>query len=182
MKIYTGFGDKGKTKLFGGSVVNKDHLRIEVYGTLDELNSWLGFIIAGDPDFSIKNNLEIIQKNIFSISSEIAAPDPKDRKKLLNIIGKKDYCFLEECIDEIENNLEPLKNFILPGGTQLAGSYHIARSICRRAERQMVKLFQSEKNIETNLVYINRLSDLLFVLARFANKNAGTEDNKWKND
>jgi len=176
MKIYTGFGDKGKTRLYGGDVVNKDHPRINLYGTLDELNSWLGLIITQETDSSVKDNLIKIQNNIFTISSEIAAQDEKNHNKLSSTISSKDFKFLEEFIDTIEKELDPLKNFILPGGCALSANYHIARTICRRAERHLVNLINDAKISEAIPVYVNRLSDLLFVLARYVNKKSGIQD------
>lgn len=179
MKIYTGFGDKGQTKLHGGKVVNKDHLRVDVYGILDELNSWLGLIINQEIDELNKKELEKIQNDLFIISAEIATPGTKNRDHLLKNLKDLNYIKIEDYIDNIEKKLTPLKNFILPGGTKLSSYYHIARTVCRRAERQLTKLNQVETLQEPILIYLNRLSDLLFVLARMANKNEKKEDIIW---
>ena len=179
MKIYTGFGDKGKTRLYGGEVVAKDHPRVEIYGTLDELNSWLGLIVVTENDDEIKNALTKIQNHIFDISSLIATPDDKNRNQLKNKINKFDFHFIEELIDQINEKLNPLQNFILPGGSILSSYYHISRTICRRAERSLIQLFE-RKEIENDiLIYLNRLSDLLFILARYANKSNGVSDTIW---
>ena len=142
MKIYTGFGDKGKTRLYGGEVVNKDHPRVEVYGTLDELNSWLGLIATSESEKEVKFFLIEIQNNIFNISSIIATPDVKEREKLKIKLDKLDYKAIEEFIDKTNEKLTPLQNFILPGGSILSSYYHISRTICSRAERNLIILFE----------------------------------------
>ena len=180
MKIYTGFGDKGKTRLYGGEVVNKDHPRVEVYGTLDELNSWLGLIATSESEKEVKFFLIEIQNNIFNISSIIATPDVKEREKLKIKLDKLDYKAIEEFIDKTNEKLTPLENFILPGGSMLSSYYHISRTICRRAERTLIKLFESNEVENDVLIYLNRLSDLLFVLARNSNKNENLDDITWK--
>lgn len=181
MKIYTGFGDKGKTMLFGGQVVDKDHPRVKAYGSLDELNSWLGLIAAEEPDSDLEENLRDIQNKIFNISSELATPpENKNAGKLTESISNKDFILLEKLIDRIQDKLPPLKNFILPGGSKLSSYYHIARTVCRRAERYIVGVKRKSGVNENIEIYINRLSDLLFVLARYANKNKNVEDVLWK--
>lgn len=182
MKIYTGFGDKGKTRLYGGEVVNKDHPRIEIYGTLDELNSWLGLIVASESEKNVNDVLVKIQNNIFNISSIIATPDSKDQDKLKNKLDKIDFHFIEDFIDKINKKLNPLQNFILPGGSKLSSYYHISRTICRRAERQLIKLFESNEIENEVLIYLNRLSDLLFVLARNANNIKKVDDILWQSE
>jgi len=179
MKIYTGFGDSGKTMLHGGEVVDKDHLRVEIYGSLDELNSWLGLIITTENDQEIKLWLEEVQNNIFNVSAIIATPPGKNEKKLLQNISDLKPDLLEKYIDSIDSRLDLLKNFILPGGTQLASYYHIARTVCRRSERLLISLHKVEKINVQITVFLNRLSDLLFVLARFANKQSNIEDVEW---
>jgi cob(I)alamin adenosyltransferase len=179
MKIYTGFGDKGKTRLFGGEVVTKDHLRIEVYGTLDELNSILG-LVASVVDLAELNDLVIrLQNDLFRISSILATPDASTRKKLNQFVREDDIKFIEQQIDKIDVQLEPLQNFILPGGTQGAAFLHLARTVCRRAERHLTALMQQEKIDSDIAVYLNRLSDLLFVTARFVNHMQGVPDVLW---
>lgn len=179
MKIYTGFGDRGKTRLFGGEVVDKDHPRVEVYGTLDELNSWIGLIINAESDQKVKKVLFNIQNDLFNISSLIASPTEQDRKKLKFGIKDINYQSIEKFIDEINEKLPPLKNFILPGGATLSSYYQISRTICRRAERNLVKIIK-DNEVETEfIVYLNRLSDLLFVLARYANLNENIKEINW---
>ncbi|MEJ2543303.1 MAG: cob(I)yrinic acid a,c-diamide adenosyltransferase [Calditrichaceae bacterium] len=180
MKIYTGFGDKGKTSLFGGEVVNKNNPRIETYGTLDELNSLIGFLVTKNTEKYIQNILLIIQNEIFVLSSEIATPDTKRQKKLKNLITDKDIENIEKNIDEISEKLEPLKNFILPGGSESAAIAHLARTVCRRAERNLTKLMDQAEVRGELLVYINRLSDLFFVIARYLNKLNNQPDIVWK--
>jgi len=180
MKIYTGFGDKGKTRLSGGKVVSKDHPRVETYGTLDELNSWLGLIVSAENDKKVKEFILKIQNNIFNISAIIATPDINEQKKIRKKLDKFNYHSIEKFIDEINEELIPLKNFILPGGSMLSSYYHISRTICRRAERNLIKLLESSDVENQELIYLNRLSDLLFVLARNANKNEKLEDVIWQ--
>ena len=180
MKIYTGFGDKGKTSLFGGEVVNKDNMRIETYGTLDELNSVIGLLAAKNTDEPTQKILLRIQNEIFIMSSEIATPNADQQKKLKNLISDEHIKTIEKTIDEITEQLEPLKNFILPGGSESAALAHVARTICRRAERSLTKLIDQIQMRGELLVYINRLSDLLFVLARYLNKLCNQPDIIWK--
>jgi cob(I)alamin adenosyltransferase len=182
MKIYTGFGDKGKTKLYGGEVVNKDHPRVEIYGTLDELNSWLGLIVFSEIENDIKKSLIKIQNNIFDISSLIATPNGDKQESQKSKVNNIDYHFIEEFIDSINEKLAPLQNFILPGGSKLASYYHISRTICRRAERKLIQLFESKEIENEILIYLNRLSDLLFILARYANKNKRVNDIIWSSE
>jgi cob(I)alamin adenosyltransferase len=179
LKIYTGFGDKGKTKLFGGKTVDKDNARVEVYGTIDELNSLLGLVLSQKLDAGLADNLILIQSDLFRISSELATPDPKTRAKFQFRIEENDIKRIENLIDEIEKVLSPLKNFILPGGTVTASYLHYARTVCRRGERRLNSLHKKE-NIDLNiLIYFNRLSDFLFVAARYVNKLNKTKDIPW---
>ncbi len=179
MKIYTGFGDKGKTALFGGDTVSKDHLRVQVYGDLDELNSWLGLLAAEENHPELKKMITEIQADIFSASSEIATPAESTREKFKTRITTGNCKKIEKWIDETESKLTPLQNFILPGGSPQAARYHIARTVCRRAERNLTTLVKQTDEYGEIIVFINRLSDLLFVLARMANKNAGQDDILW---
>ena len=179
MKIYTGFGDQGKTRLYGGEVVSKDHPRIETYGTLDELNSWLGLINTAEKDTEISDTLKKIQTDIFNISSLIACPTDKERSKLNFKAEDISFQFIEKFIDKINVKLPPLQNFILPGGSQLSSFYHISRTICRRAERKLIQLVEKDEIENKLLVYLNRLSDLLFVLARYANLQNNINDVLW---
>jgi cob(I)alamin adenosyltransferase len=179
LKIYTGFGDKGKTKLFGGKTVDKDNARVEAYGTIDELNSLLGLILSQKLDAGLAKNLVQIQNDLFRVSSELATPDPQTKAKFQFRIEDKDIIRIENQIDEIETVLSPLKNFILPGGSVTASYLHYARTVCRRGERRLNSLFKQE-NINLNiLIYFNRLSDFLFVAARYVNKLNKIKDIPW---
>lgn len=182
MKIYTGFGDKGQTRLYGGTVVDKDHQRIQVYGTLDELNSLIGFIVSSKPSAVLERHLIELQNDIFRISSILAAPDEESQKKLKQNVSQEDITKIEQWIDVLDQNLPPLKNFILPGGTQIASLLHLSRTVCRRAERHLSTLGKTIPIDRRIAVYINRLSDLFFVMARYANHEADVEDVVWNNE
>ena len=178
MKIYTKTGDKGDTALFSGGRVPKHHLRVESYGTIDELNSVLGVVRAANPSPQGDFWLEEVQNQLFHLGADLATPlDAKAdwvvRVKLEQIE------WLEETIDTMTEQLEPLSNFVLPGGTTAAANLHVARTICRRAERQVSALRVEEKISEQIIPYINRLSDWLFTLARYENKQAGESEAKW---
>ena len=180
MKIYTQFGDKGKTRLIGGDVVDKDHLRIEVYGTLDELNSQVGWTQCVINTPVVNEILIRIQNDLFRISSILAAPDEKSVRSLGFSVGAEDIDFLEKSIDRMDEELPPLKNFILPGGSEPASRLHIARTVCRRAERHLARLMHETDVMPDILIYLNRLSDLFFVAARYVNHLAGVPDIPWK--
>ncbi|MGB5941443.1 MAG: cob(I)yrinic acid a,c-diamide adenosyltransferase [Leeuwenhoekiella sp.] len=185
MKIYTKTGDSGTTGLFGGTRVSKDHIRIEAYGTLDELNSHLGLIRDQNID---KNSFEVlitIQEKLFVLGA-ILATEPtkatlKNGKDRLNIkkIKEKDIQFLEQEMDAMESNLPPMTHFILPGGHSTVSYCHIARCVCRRAERLAIKLHAFEPLEPTALKYLNRLSDYLFVLARKLSNDLNADEIKW---
>lgn len=184
MKIYTRTGDAGSTGLFGGARVSKDDLRIEAYGTVDELNAALGCVrsvgAAGGVDQRVDQQIEQIQHELFSIGAELATPNPEQHD--LRVIGENHIAGLESWIDQHESGLEPLKQFILPGGTQAASILQLARAVCRRAERRVVTL-GDQTGVEISnavLVYLNRLSDYLFVLSRHVNSQAGLPDIPWK--
>ncbi len=176
MKIYTKKGDAGKTSLIGGTRVYKFHDRIEAYGSVDELNSYVGLIADQDIDESYKKILIDIQNNLFTIGSLLAA-DPEKSKMKLPEIHEKDVAELETYMDDMNTSLPELKNFILPGGATVASFCHIARCVCRRAERHSVKILQDEESIITK--YLNRLSDYLFVLARALTKEMGGNEVYW---
>lgn len=185
MKIYTKTGDSGETSLFGGKRVKKYDLRIESYGTIDELNSHIGLIRDQKIDEVTFISLIKIQKELFSIGAMLATPPEKEKLKSGKnrlqspIIGIDEISFLEMEIDNMESTLEPMTNFILPGGHPSVSICHIARSVCRRAERIMVQLNEIE-GVETNiLTYINRLSDYLFVLARKLSMVNGAQEIPW---
>ncbi len=178
MKIYTKTGDDGETGLFGGPRVRKDHLRIEAYGTVDELNAVLGQVRTHAPPADLDALLARIQNELFDLGAELATPEP--RKFGIVGVGDSQIAALEQAIDRHETELEPLRQFILPGGTPLAASLHLARVVCRRAERRLVSLDRAEQIGPQGVVYLNRLSDLLFVLARTANRRAGLADVPWR--
>lgn len=184
-KIYTRTGDRGETSLFGGQRVAKDSARIEAIGTVDELNAAIGLAIAhiapevgGERLQLIRQTLEAIQHQLFDLGAELAAPQKKVGSDAC--IGKSAVEYLERTIDGVTADLTPLKEFILPGGTAVAGQLHIARTIARRAERRVIAL-KGESN-PAHLRYLNRLSDLLFTLARAANRLADRPDIAWRKD
>jgi len=181
MKIYTRTGDRGETGLFGGERVSKNSIRIEAYGTIDELNSFVGLTIIEVSDKSVKDLLQKIQNWLFSIGADLATPDNEKTKKL-NIFRTPEqyYLYIEKEIDKYESKLDKLRNFILPGGTKGAALLHICRTITRRAERLVVALNSTVKIGNNIIIYLNRLSDLFFVLARFDNTVTGTPDIEWK--
>ena len=183
MKIYTKTGDGGETGLFGGGRIPKDSLRVAAYGEVDELNAALGLARALEPPEFVDALVQRIQRDLFTIGAELATPDPDKLHKALSrtsaAIGESDIAALEDAIDGHQSRLEPLKNFILPGGAPKAAALHLARTVCRRAERAVVALSRHEQISPAILRYLNRLSDLLFVLARAANAHAGRPDVKW---
>ena len=179
MKIYTKTGDFGNTSLFGGKRVDKDNQRIEAYGTLDELNSVIGLILVEKVNEKTRKILTILQQSLFVIGSELATPSDV-QSKAIRPLTNEEIKLLENYIDEIDADLPPLKNFIIPGGTKAASLLHFARTVCRRAERRIVEIDKSE-NISKNIIaYMNRLSDLLFVIARFENHVTSTPETEWK--
>ncbi|WP_423149321.1 cob(I)yrinic acid a,c-diamide adenosyltransferase [Rubrolithibacter danxiaensis] len=178
MKIYTKTGDKGYTSLIGGTRVPKYNIRIESYGTIDELNSYIGLIRDFDINNSYKNVLKEIQDRLFTIGSVLAS-DPEKSKMKIPDLYEKDIELLENEIDRMENELQPLKNFILPGGSNSISFCHVARCVCRRAERAVVHLAEESHVEEKVLIYLNRLSDFLFVLARKLAQDAGIQENEW---
>ncbi len=185
MKIYTKTGDKGTTALFGGTRVAKHHIRIESYGTIDELNSWLGLIRDQKIDAASKKTLIHIQEKLFTVGS-ILATDPKkailkNGKERLTIpkIENSDIEFLEKEMDKMNEVLPPMTHFIIPGGHTTVSYCHIARTVCRRAERLTSHLHENEPLDEKVLSYINRLSDYLFVLARKLSLHLKVEEVKW---
>ena len=179
MKIYTKSGDKGDTSLFGGQRVPKDAQRIEAYGTVDELNSVLGIVRADGLEGEVDGILGMIQDQLFVLGADLATPRSVERKGLRRI-GAKEAEFIEVTIDAQEKRLKPLKSFILPGGSPIAARLHFARTVCSRAERVVVRLSRNEDIGEDCMIYLNRLSDLLFVLARSANHSANVPEVKWK--
>jgi cob(I)alamin adenosyltransferase len=180
MKIYTKTGDRGETGLFGGPRISKDAPRIEAYGTVDELNSVLGIVRAQPIERDIDALLRQIQNELFDLGAQLATPDPAAHHT--SMIGPAQIAALEATIDRFEERLDPLKQFILPGGIPAAAQLHFARTVCRRAERRLITLVhQPTESIADELViYLNRLSDLLFVLARAVNHAAGCSDVPWQ--
>lgn len=181
MKIYTKTGDAGDTGLFGGGRVPKDHLRVQAYGDVDELNSALGVVRAAAPTAFQDELLESIQRDLFALGGHLATPHPDKVRKALEkaeLSGARVALF-ERTMDDASAELPPLKAFVLPGGTPKAAALHYARTVCRRAERSIVALARTEELPELFLIYINRLSDLLFTLARLANHRDGKGDVTW---
>jgi cob(I)alamin adenosyltransferase len=180
MKIYTKRGDRGETGLIGGTRVLKSSLRVEAYGEVDELNALLGAVMARLTDGTIKDSLLGIQRDLFAIGAQLADPGGRvETKAQKAAVGEERVKELEAIIDKHEAILPPLRSFILPGGVEAGALLHLARTVCRRAERRIVALAQEAPLPPTMLVYINRLSDLLFVLARAANREAGVEEIPW---
>ncbi|MCS7036251.1 MAG: cob(I)yrinic acid a,c-diamide adenosyltransferase [Saprospiraceae bacterium] len=177
MKIYTKTGDAGQTGLFGGSRVSKSHIRVEAYGTVDELNAFIGLLHDSLSEEPVRVLLQQIQHRLFSIGAALAAdpagpPMPPDLKT-------SDITLLEESIDAMTQELPPLRHFILPGGFPTVSLAHVCRTVCRRAERVVVALHEQETAPEGVLQYLNRLSDYFFVLARHLGHQAGVEEIKW---
>lgn len=179
VKIYTKTGDKGDTGLFGGLRVSKASLRVEAYGTLDELNCALGMARSDMADRTLGGYIECIQHELFSLGAELAVTPGKHTSLKTPMLGVAAIEKLERQIDDWEAQLTPLRQFILPGGTKAAACLHYARAVCRRAERVTVRLTEQEPVRREILVYLNRLSDWLFVFARVANHSAAHPDIVW---
>ena len=179
MKIYTKTGDDGTTGLFGARRVKKDSLRIETYGTIDELNSIMGLVRIQKGAQYFDSVLQDIQRTLFVLGSDLA--NPLESKTTYNIprIDGNDVLKIEIAIDETDSSLSSLERFILPGGSELAAYFHLARTVSRRAERRLVSLAAHEALGEFDIQFLNRLSDLFFVLARRANQLAGVNDVEW---
>jgi cob(I)alamin adenosyltransferase len=176
-RIYTRAGDAGETSLGDGSRVAKTDLRIEAYGTVDELNSFLGHALAGGLPEEFRPWLEQIQNDLFDLGADLSVPLEDDRRERLRVTPAQ-VERLEELCDLVNTRLEPLRSFILPGGTEAASRLHVARAVCRRAERRAAALARAENVNAAALAYINRLSDLLYILARAA--NAGSQEPLWR--
>lgn len=180
-RIYTKTGDKGNTSLIGGTKVPKNDIRIETYGTVDELNSWIGFINDSLNDEEWKGELKEIQDRLFTIGSSLATDADKEPRMKLPDLLQSDVEFLEECIDAMTAALPPMKSFILPGGHTTVSSIHIVRCVCRRAERLCVNMQQNDLFVDEKVIqYLNRLSDYLFTLARSVAQKLGAEELPWK--
>jgi cob(I)alamin adenosyltransferase len=182
VKIYTGTGDGGETALMGGGRVSKDHIRVQAYGEVDETNAAVGFARTCAPAEFEDALLAAIQRDLFTIGGRLAAPEPdrlKEPQRAKVAVVPERIAALERAIDDATAELPPLAAFVLPGGTPKAAALHLARAVSRRAERAVVRLSHVEEVPGEVLVYLNRLSDLLFVLARLANRRAGTPDVTW---
>ena len=180
MKIYTGFGDQGKTALFGGETVRKNHLRVEMYGTLDELNSLIGILRNKNQDKNVDSILKNVQNELFTYGSEIATPDVAKRENFTEQISDTHINALENAIDMFSEKLPTLKKFILPGGSEAASYAHLARTVCRRAERMLISLADQIEIRGQLIIYLNRLSDLFFVIARYENVLNQVDDTVWE--
>ncbi len=178
MKIYTKTGDRGTTSLFGGKRVDKNSARIEAYGCVDELNSLIGVIVASEPSADVLKKLIRIQDELFVLGSDLATP--LGVKVKIPKITKSFITRLEKEIDAFDKNLPALRNFILPGGRNIGSKLHLARTVARRAERRIVDLSHTEKINQNSLIYINRLSDWLFVMARYVNSLEKVKEVTWK--
>lgn len=183
-KIYTKTGDKGETSLYGGTRVSKAAARVESYGTLDELNAFIGLAKAEISDEKVLNQLQKIQFDLFTVGSEAATPTDKlilanGKNRLDLMISEKEISELELWMDDFDAELEPLKFFILPSGGKAAATIHVCRTVCRRAERAMVHLNETEEVRPELIKYLNRLSDYLFILARYISKISGEKEEYW---
>ncbi len=184
MKIYTRTGDKGTTALFGGGRVPKYHPRIEAYGTIDETNTFIG---AARAEMSalrgadvLDEYLQRVQRSLFVLGSDLATPIGS--KARIERLTEEEVTYLENAIDKLEADLPPLKNFILPGGTPAGAHLHIARTICRRAERRAAEFGEAEDVNPVGIIFLNRLSDFLFVSARWINHLVGAQEDIWHGD
>ena len=183
-KIYTKTGDKGETSLYGGTRVSKAAARVESYGTLDELNALIGLAKAEISDEKVLNQLQKIQFDLFTVGSEAATPTDKlilanGKNRLDLMISEEEISELELWMDGLDASLEPLQFFILPSGGKAAASIHVCRTVCRRAERAMVHLNETEEVRPELIKYLNRLSDYLFILARYISKISGEKEEYW---
>lgn len=180
-KIYTKTGDKGTTSLIGGTRVAKNNIRIESYGTVDELNSWIGVITDYAEDTHTRQTLKEVQDRLFTIGSSLACDPEKVPKLSLPDLQESDVVFLEKEMDRMNESLPQMKAFILPGGAPVVSFAHVARCVCRRAERICVAMQQSNLTVEPLVItYLNRLSDYLFVAARYLGYLQNAEEIKWK--
>ncbi len=179
MKIYTKTGDRGETSLLGGRRVSKTDIRIEAYGTVDELNSHLGLLRDYEISRELKNQLLVIQNELFDMGAYLACEDDPARFQI-SLITEEQIHRLESEIDDMEKQLKPLKNFILPGGHQAVSQCHIARCICRRVERNVLKVNETESIDHGVIRYLNRLSDYLFIMARKLAHDFGIDEIAWK--
>jgi cob(I)alamin adenosyltransferase len=179
VKIYTRTGDSGDTALFDGTRVSKADPRVAAYGEVDELNAWLGLAVADAPDDDVKAKVQQIQRDLFALGARLADPSHRIAGRVTKAaVSDKDVARLEAWIDQFDEELPPLRRFILPGGSSSGAAFHVARTVCRRAERALVSL--GESAFETELLhYLNRLSDLLFTIARVVNRRTGALEVEW---
>jgi cob(I)alamin adenosyltransferase len=179
MKIYTRTGDKGTTGLFGGVRVAKDDVRVEAYGTIDETNAAIGVALSQCQVTLVRRVLSEVQSDLFTLGAELASASGSEGRLGIQLLGDEDVLRLERAIDEAEETLPALKNFVLPGGPPDVAALHLARTVARRAERRVLTLSQREPVRSSLLVYLNRLADLLFVLARRAQHETGGTEVPW---
>lgn len=180
LKIYTKTGDNGNTSLIGGTKIPKSHIRIDSYGNVDELNSYVGLINDYLQDEVLKNTLKQVQDRLFTIGSSLACDPGKETGMHIPDLKEEDILFLEKQIDRMNDTLPTMKHFILPGGHVAVSTIHITRCVCRRAERGVVNLLQHEQFVDPLVIkYLNRLSDYLFILARYVGKQLGVEEAIW---
>ena len=178
MKIYTRTGDAGETSYFDGTRVRKDDPRLDTYGDVDELSAWLGLVRASGVDRAVDEDLAAIQRDLFALGAQLADPGEKLAARVTKaVVGDANVMRLESAIDALEAGLAPLRHFILAGGTPAGAALHVARTVCRRAERRMVALVPPVDPVL--LRYVNRLSDYLFVLARAVNQRGGVPETEW---
>jgi len=184
MKIYTRTGDRGETKLYGGRKVAKHDARVEAYGTVDELNALLGFVLALDPERDLgTGDLADVQSDLFTVGATLAAAEPEKALAAGSIpeLAPARVTALEAWIDRLDGTLDPLDSFILPGGCPAGAQLHVARTVCRRAERAVTRILPDRPDLaDAVLPYLNRLSDLLFTLARSVNARSGTSEARWE--
>lgn len=179
MKIYTRTGDRGQTGLLGGTRVPKDHLRVAAYGEVDETNAALGLVLAHSRSRRLNGLLRQVQADLFALGAELADVRRTRSRQAKAAVTQALVTRLEQAIDERDRELPPLRAFVLPGGTPAAALLHLARTVCRRAERSVVALARSAKVDPVAIVYLNRLSDLLFVLARYENHRGRRQEQTW---
>lgn len=181
MKIYTRTGDKGTTSLIGGTKVPKSHLRIEAYGTVDELNSHIGLCLDMLTDEASRQLLRVVQDRLFTIGSSLACDPVKEPRMRIPDLKEEDITLLEKEMDKMNEALPEMKHFILPGGHVTVSQLHIARCVCRRAERAVVRLEMEDQEVDNIIIrYLNRLSDYLFVLGRYAGMLLNAEEIPWR--
>lgn len=180
MKIYTKTGDTGKTSLVGGTRISKGNLKIESYGTVDELNSWIGVLRDLPENESRKDIFKEIQDRLFTIGADLASESEIVKQKKVPDLFDTDVELLEKAMDEMNEEIPPLRAFVLPGGNVAVSYAHVARTVCRRAERHIIRLTEVEEVNELVIRYLNRLSDYLFVVSRKITQELGTEEVAWK--